>query len=822
MEWTTGLCRTADEATGASLVGRIVLKDLPTDDRVQHLIKCNAFIDHLALGMLRHADALLAHLFTYTLEHVRKRFVGWHTGSFSQPSLRAGGPQIAGTGGHSREIQPCPGDPSLLGREIFGRVPAVTDDTERPAAVLATTTDTSEPEAAAAGVADQPFMPLFAHHPLPMYVVDLDSLRFLAVNDAMVRHYGYDRAELLAMDLTQIRPPGDVEAIRAKAASVPEGYDDAGVWRHRTKDGSDILVKVTSHGLAFAGRRARLVVCHDVTEEHRIAEELHRSRDELAAVLHGVDDGVTVQDAQGRLVYANDPAARALGYPSADALLAASLAEIMRRYEVFDEHGRPFSLADLPGRRALLGEHPPRVTLRWRSRDTGEERWSVVGATPVFDDGGGVRLAVNTFHDLTDRKRAEDAQRFLADAGEVLAASLDAEVTLANLARLTVPVLADWCAVDLVAEDGRVRRVAVAHVDPEKVALARAIQERYPFDRDAPRGPALVLRTGESELYPDIDDALLVAVARDEEHLRLLRTVGLRSALVVPLIARERILGVLTLVAAESGRRYGADDHSLAQDLARRAALAVDNARLYQATQAAVRARDEFLSVAAHELRTPIVALKGYAQLLRRTAADPRADLTKYQRALRRIEEGAGRLARLIDDLLVVGTDQLGGLPLRPMPVAVADLVREVVAGIDDRLDTHRIVSAGIDPSLVVTADPDRIEQVLTNLLDNAVKYSPGGGEIRVTVEPDGDGAVLRVEDAGIGLPQEALEAIFEPFGRTGSAMALGVSGFGLGLFICRRIVELHGGRIWAESAGAGTGATFAVWLPTAGPADPD
>jgi PAS domain S-box-containing protein len=697
----------------------------------------------------------------------------------------------------------------------------VTDAAERPAESPAAKTEPIDMvgEMPAPEAADLPFYELFARNPLAMYVVDLETLRFLAVNDAMVRQYGYGRDEFLAMDLTQIRPPEEAEAIRAKAASVPTGYDDAGTWRHRRKDGAIIHVKVTSHGLTFAGRRARLVVCHDVTEEHRIAEELRRSRDELAAVLHGIDDGVSVQEPTGALVYVNDPAARIMGFPSAEALLATPIAEIMRVFEILDEAGNPYPLIDLPGRRALQGDQPVPVTLRWRRRDTGEERWSVVGAAPVFDDEGRVRLAVNTFHDVTERRRAEEALRLLAGAGEALTASLDADATLTSLARLAVPALADWCAVDLLDEDGSIRRVTVEHVDPAKVSLARAIQERYPVEPDVAYGVPHVLRTGEAELYPEIDDALLVAAARDDEHLAILRGVGLRSAMIVPLAGRERILGAFSLVSAESGRRFRPDDLTLAADLARRAALAVENARLYQATQAAVRDRDEFLSVAAHELRTPIVAMKGYAQLLRRFGAERDRDPERVERALRRIEEGAGRLAALVDDLLVVATDRLGGLPLRPRPVDLAALVRELVVAVEERLDAgHHVAVAGAEAPRVVVADPDRIEQVITNLLDNALKYSPAGGEIRLALGEDGDGILLTVADPGIGLPPGATEAIFAPFGRTRLAAEAGVPGFGLGLSICRRIVERHGGRIWAESPGEGKGTTLAVWLPHEAP----
>jgi GAF domain-containing protein len=196
-----------------------------------------------------------------------------------------------------------------------------------------------------------------------------------------------------------------------------------------------------------------------------------------------------------------------------------------------------------------------------------------------------VRLAINVIEDITDIKRAELAQRFLAEASHVLNESLDYEVTLGMVARLAVPVVADWCAVDLVAGDG-IERVAVEHVDPERGELAREVQERYPPDPDAPSGVYAVLRDGRPELYRDIPDEMLVQAARDEEHLRLLRSVGLRSAMVAPMALRDRVLGTISFVAAESGRRYDEHDLALAEDLALRAAAAVENARLYEAASA--------------------------------------------------------------------------------------------------------------------------------------------------------------------------------------------------------------------------------------------
>jgi PAS domain S-box-containing protein len=283
-------------------------------------------------------------------------------------------------------------------------------------------------------------------------------------------------------------------------------------------------------------------------------------------------------------VYANDAAVRVLGFPSAEALLSAPLTRILARWDLLTPEGGPLDVADLPGRRALTGESPPTQLIQFIDRDTGERRWSRIKARPVRDADGSVRLAINVIEDVTELKQVEQSQRFLAEASRVLADSLDYESTLATIARLAVPGVADWCGVDLAGDaPGELERVAVAHVDPAKVAMAEALAERYPADPREDRGVHGVLRSGESELWADISDELLVAAARDEEHLRLMRAVGMVSAMVVPMRVRDRVLGTITFVSAESGRRFRDADLRLAEDLALRAATAVENARLYRA-----------------------------------------------------------------------------------------------------------------------------------------------------------------------------------------------------------------------------------------------
>jgi signal transduction histidine kinase len=292
-------------------------------------------------------------------------------------------------------------------------------------------------------------------------------------------------------------------------------------------------------------------------------------------------------------------------------------------------------------------------------------------------------------------------------------------------------------------------------------------------------------------------------------------TIGGGAFAAIPLIVEGRTLGALGLNFA-SARTFDDDDRALLGVLAGQAAQAFGRARLYDEVRAAVEARDEFLSVAAHELRTPVTTIKGFAQGLQRAQRRGRADPERVARALEQIDRASTRLNNLVGDLLEIGRIRSGRFTLRRQNLALAALVREVV-------ERHRAMAGGAHRLTVdlpgvgptVRADPERLEQVLGNLLDNAVKYSPEGGEVRVSLRAEGAGAVLTVRDEGIGLPPGAEEAIFEPFGRAANAQAGQLPGMGLGLYVCREIVDLHDGRIWASSAGEGEGATFSVWLPT-------
>jgi PAS domain S-box-containing protein len=562
------------------------------------------------------------------------------------------------------------------------------------------------------------------------------------------------------------------------------------------------------------------------------AQEIFRSREGLDAVLDHVTDGVTVQDPSGRIVYANRAALPAIGFKSLEELLQAPSAEVLRRFELFDEAGKPFSLDQLPGRRALAGEAPPPVIVRYRPTGAGEERYARVTARPIRGVEGTVEHVVNTFHDITELKRSEQALRFLAGAGGALSTSLDYEATLRTVARLAVPAVADWCVIDVIDAEGEPpRRVAVWHRDPAKRELAAELQARFPSDPDANHGVAEVIRTRQPEVVSEVTAEQISGASRGPEHDRLVTSLGLRSYIIVPLIAGERTVGAITLVAAESGRRFGPQELTIAELLARRAALAVENSRLYREAEEAVEARDSFLAMAAHELLTPLTVVRGYSQglvrLVERRRDQPAAggdtitiEADRLLRGAHNVDASAERLTRLIHELLDISRLQQGALELER---AQLDL-RELVGGVIDTARGQQAEGrypAGIrirailpDAPIVGAWDGARLEHVLFNVLDNAMKYSLPETEIAVEVKAADEVASISVVDQGIGIPADQLEAIFEPFGRASNVANAGFPGFGVGLAIGREIVQRHGGSIVAESDGPGRGARMTLQLP--------
>jgi signal transduction histidine kinase/PAS domain-containing protein len=445
-----------------------------------------------------------------------------------------------------------------------------------------------------------------------------------------------------------------------------------------------------------------------------------------------------------------------------------------------------------------------------------ENGWSGWYRNTVVSLGDEIAI---TYSDVTAQKRAERSVRLLAESSKVLSSSLDYDTTLASLAKLAVPQIADWATVDMLDANGRVNRLAVAHVDPAKVALGYEVTRRFPIDRNAPHGLARVLRTGEPEMVAEITDALVQASVVDEELLAILRDIGLRSTICVPLKARGRVVGAMSLFAAESGRHYTRDDLELVEELASRASAAIENAMFYRAAEEANQAKDEFLAVVSHELRTPLNAIIGWTHMLREEKLAPE----RRARALEVIERNAWLQNQLIEDLLDVSRIVSDKLRIDARTVDLPLVIERAIETVRPTASAKQIaIRQEVDASAPpVFGDPDRLQQVVWNLVNNAVKFSDNGSTIDVVLRRT-DGAVeIAVKDEGRGIDPAFLPHVFERFRQADSSTTRSRGGLGLGLAIVRKLVELHGGTVRAESEGVRRGATFTVRLPIDAPRTP-
>jgi PAS domain S-box-containing protein len=446
------------------------------------------------------------------------------------------------------------------------------------------------------------------------------------------------------------------------------------------------------------------------------------------------------------------------------------------------------------------------------------ERWAAMRGQTLFDDRGTPIRFVGTGVDITQQRRALEQAQFLVEASVLLASQLDYRATLVQLVRLAVPRLADWCSVEVVDENGELELLEVAHVDPAKVQLARELREKYAPATEEGAAGRNVVRTGKPFFVPEVPPEMINAAARDSEHLELLRRLELRSIMVVPLPGQSRTMGALALVYAESGRRYSEEDLAFAGELARRAGISIEKARLYRAAQVAIEKRDTFLSIASHELRTPLATLQlqmdGFLRRFEKSSTTVESP-TEVQTHLVRARKQIDRLVMLVDNLLDVSRLSGGFLKVSKKQMNLRDLVNQVVARFEDsasrvgsRIDVHG------DGEVIGLWDPDRLDQVVTNLLGNALKFA-AGQPIEIGLENRGEDVRIVVRDRGPGIRPEDRFRIFDRFERTD--VAENRAGLGLGLWIAREIVRAHGGEISVDST-LGVGAAFSVDLPRRAP----
>ena len=653
-------------------------------------------------------------------------------------------------------------------------------------------------------------------------------------NQAAEAVYGYTASEAIGLPLAMLVPLQSRADLPQILVRLRRGEQ---IRRHETrrlrKDGAPIEV---SSGVSPVRDSAGVITAavfidRDLTERRRAEIErrelLDRERTARAeaeaaegrfrTLVQNAADIILILDSEGHVRYASPATTRILGYgltppPNADvfSIVHPDDAERVRRSFV----------------NALRepGVHPW-IEFRVRHAD-GSWRYVEAASNVRFDDPS-VRGAVVNLRDVTQRKLADERQRFLAEASRLLAESLDYETTLARVARLALPVLADWCAVYIVEDEGQTRRIGLAHADPTREERLLDLRRRYPLNLESRHPVANVLRFGQPEFYPEAPEAFFEAIAQDKAHRASLDDLGIVSYMCVPLLARGRILGAIACILVTPGRHYGMEDLALAEDLAHRAALAVENALLFRKEQearreqeaalaeahAALAVRDEFLGLAAHELRTPLTSLRGYLQYVEKRLRRG-ASAESIGEFVGRASVQVDRLVGLVRDLLDVSRLTADGLEIEPEPVALIPILERVLAT-ERAAEPERRIDLVLPPARpILNAEASRLEQVLRNLIQNARKYSPHAASIEVRVDVSENAASISVRDRGIGIPEAEQEQIFGRFQRASNVDPSRIPGLGLGLHIAREIVQAHGGSLRVESA-PGQGSTFTLSLPT-------
>jgi signal transduction histidine kinase len=526
----------------------------------------------------------------------------------------------------------------------------------------------------------------------------------------------------------------------------------------------------------------------------------------LEVLLRMMPAGALIVEApDGHIVVGNSQMEKVLGTPLRTGAPVPSL-------RGFRPDGRQYEAREWPLARALSeGETVSDEEIEI-VRGDGTHAIVRSSATPLRDGAGAVVGAVLTCLDVSEQRRRHTSRKFLADAGALLASSLDPVTTLRNIARLAVPSLADWCAIDLIDSDGHIERVAVEHIDRAKAQAATELARRHPPSSAAEAGVATAIRQGKSQLIREVTAELLDQLAQGPRHRRLLEELGIRSLMIVPLAARTGPIGAISFVSAESGWLYSAEELEMAEELAARAALAIENSRLFDESQAATEAKSDFLAVMSHELRTPLTAIIGYAELLQLGVPEP-VTPRQHEQA-ERIEISARHLLQLIEEILTLVTLDSGESRVRNDRVQVSELLQRACTIIEPmaRSKDLPIKVSYPEGDVPLHSDPDKLLQILLNLLSNSVKFTEKG-EIRLVSRLEEDSMTFEVADTGIGMDAEHLGRIFEPFWQVERPITRRAGGTGLGLTISRRLADLLGAEISVQSSPK-EGSTFSLRVP--------
>jgi PAS domain S-box-containing protein len=541
---------------------------------------------------------------------------------------------------------------------------------------------------------------------------------------------------------------------------------------------------------------------HDITERKRVELMLRLSEAKASGILSVSADAIICIDESQRITLFNDGAEKIFGYSRMEVIGAPLDILIPQRLRaIHREHVTTFSAGPPTARR--MGQRETAIVGR---RKNGEE-FPTDAAISKLDVGGTPVLTV-ALRDITEQKRIETEQRFLSDVGAVLTSTLDYEDTLSNIAQLAVRDLADLCIIDVIEEGGKAARLKAMSRDPSLAPVCDVFM-RVPLDANPPYWFRMVVENKRPVLMEHLSPQMIESFSRDESNLQVIRAAGFRSAIAVPLLKDERLVAAIVLISCSASRIYGPVDLRLAEELARRAALSIDNARLFVEAQRAIRTREDVLAIVSHDLKNPLTAIELAVSGLR---GIERIDANQAKAFLDKVQRAADQMKILIGDLLDFARIQGGTFSVVISAVRLGHAVMPVVDRMRALAEAGRqTLEVDVPSSLPpVAIDSHRIGQVVANLVGNAIKFTPQEGTVKVSARQRDHQIVVSVEDTGLGIPQEHLSKIFERFWRTPGTTQ---TGSGLGLSIAKGIVEAHGGTIWAESQ-MGRGSSFFFTVP--------
>jgi PAS domain S-box-containing protein len=698
-------------------------------------------------------------------------------------------------------------------RILHTRKVPVLDQAGRPLYLLGISEDITERKRAKAALEESEQRLSLALDSARMGIWDLDLISDTSVRS--IRHdqiFGYSSPVPgwgMATLIDHVAPE-DREALerRFEEARTSGRFDLE--CRIRWTDGS--VHWIALNGCVYRDPRGvptrMLGTIKDITEKKRAEEALLVSEAQFSGIISISADAIISTDADQRITIFNGGAERIFGYQSAEAV-GASLDMLIPEGLRTVHHRHVATFAAGENETPRVGGPLRTITGR---RKNGEE--FPAEATISRLQVGARTLLTVALRDITWRRRQERELRFLAEAGAALGATLDYEQTLATVAQLVVREFADWCVVDLMKDSGHLAQMKIVSADPTRAALCAQL-ERVPVERDRPYFLRAVLTTKKPLLVEHVGPEHLESVAQGREHLQALRAINPLSVMALPLLSHGELLGTLAFISSTPSRRFGPADLPLAEALADRAAVAIENARLYRASVEAIELRGRVLGVVAHDLRNPLGTILMQTSALQRRNGELERRSQKPREVIHR---AATRMNSLIKDLLDVTSTEAAEMPIERAPLAAGDLVAEAV-------ETQRVLAASSSLELRLDAPPDlpavcgdhdRLLQVFENLIGNAMKFTDPGGRISVGAASRAGELVFWVADTGRGIAAESLPRVFGRFWQ-GAGGARG--GAGLGLAIAKRIVEAHGGRIWVDST-PGRGSTFFFTIPEAHPAE--